>query len=86
VTAPAPRRSCATCDGTGILLVPDGDGESASKQACPEPVHDDRFGGHEFEYEPHTDLFRCAFCRKYEVVVRDLETGIIALCRGGELP
>ncbi len=24
------------------------------------------FGGHEFEYESHTDLFRCVRCRQYE--------------------
>jgi hypothetical protein len=82
VTAPTPRLTCATCDGSGILTVPDTDGESASTQACPDPVHEDQWGGHEFGYESHTDLFRCVFCQKYEVVARDLETGIIALCTG----
>lgn len=38
---------CATCDGSGILTVPDGDGESASEQLCPNPVHDDdEYDGH----------------------------------------
>jgi hypothetical protein len=31
---------------------------------------DDPFGGHEFAYEPHTDLFRCVRCHRYEVTVR----------------
>lgn len=45
----------------------------------PEP--DDGFGGHEFEYEQRTDLFRCSECREYEVVVRDAE-GPIKPCTG----
>jgi hypothetical protein len=28
----------------------------------------DPFGGHEFEYESTTDLFRCTECRQYEIV------------------
>lgn len=82
MTAATPGRSCAACDSTGIITVPDGNVDSDSKRACTDPVHDDPFGGHEFEYESHTDLFRCCFCRRYEVVVRDLDTGIIALCSG----
>ncbi|MCK2145362.1 hypothetical protein ACWGS5_13385 [Streptomyces albidoflavus] len=31
---------------------------------------DDAYGGHEFEYESSTDLFRCTECRVYEVVAR----------------
>lgn len=31
---------CRKCGGGGVLTVPDGDGESASEQACPDPVHD----------------------------------------------
>lgn len=27
----------------------------------------DPYGGHEFAYEPHTDLFRCVRCHVYEV-------------------
>ncbi|MFF3731014.1 hypothetical protein ACFYXM_11990 [Streptomyces sp. NPDC002476] len=42
---------------------------------------DDRFGGHEFEYEQTTDLFRCTECRVYEVVARDAD-GPIAPCTG----
>jgi len=32
--------ACRVCDGSGKLTVPDGDGESASEQACPDPIHD----------------------------------------------
>ncbi len=42
---------------------------------------DDRFGGHEFEYESSTDLFRCTECRDYEVVARDTD-GPIKPCTG----
>jgi hypothetical protein len=28
------------------------------------------FGGHEFCYESHTDLFRCSRCAVYEVTAR----------------
>ncbi|MFG3398766.1 hypothetical protein [Streptomyces parvus] len=42
---------------------------------------DDRFGGHEFEYESSTDLFRCSECRVYEVVARDTD-GPIKPCTG----
>jgi len=45
------------------------------------PENDDRFGGHEFSYEPETDLFRCVICRLYEVVVRSPE-GEIKPCQG----
>jgi len=30
----------------------------------------DPFGGHEFEYESTTDLFRCTECRQYEIIAR----------------
>jgi len=33
-------------------------------------VQGDPFGGHEFEYESTTDLFRCTECRQYEIVAR----------------
>lgn len=42
---------------------------------------DDGFGGHEFEYESSTDLFRCTECRVYEVVARDTD-GPIKPCTG----
>ncbi|MEV4079704.1 hypothetical protein AB0J43_05365 [Nonomuraea fuscirosea] len=42
---------------------------------------EDRFGGHEFEYEQRTDLFRCTECRVYEVVARDTD-GPIKPCTG----
>lgn len=41
---------------------------------------DDGFGGHEFAYEPGTDLFRCTRCRRYEVTVREGEQ--LAPCEG----
>jgi hypothetical protein len=37
--------------------------------ATPEPAVPD-FGGHEFAYESHTDLFRCVHCHRYKVTVR----------------
>lgn len=53
------------------------------------PVHpllpDDPFRGHEFDYEHHTDLFRCVFCREYEVTARDhgaAEPHAITACPG----
>jgi hypothetical protein len=33
-------------------------------------VQGDPFGGHEFEYESTTDLFRCTECRQYEIAAR----------------
>lgn len=39
------------------------------------------FGGHEFEYEARTDLFRCSECKVYEVQARDRKAGI-APCTG----
>jgi hypothetical protein len=45
------------------------------------PGRDDRFGGHEFEYEHQTDLFRCSECGAYEVVARETD-GPITLCTG----
>jgi hypothetical protein len=31
---------CAWCDGTGTMMVPDNDGESAYETACPNPLHE----------------------------------------------
>lgn len=45
------------------------------------PQPDDGFGGHEFEYDSTTDLFRCTECRVYEIVARDGD-GPIAPCTG----
>ena len=42
---------------------------------------DDSFGGHEFEYEQVTDLFRCTECGVYEVTARDAD-GPIRPCAG----
>jgi hypothetical protein len=42
---------------------------------------DDGFGGHEFEYEQVTDLFRCTECGVYEVTARDTD-GPIKPCTG----
>lgn len=40
----------------------------------------DPFGGHEFHYETHTDLFRFIQCHMYEVVAR--ADGPIKPCPG----
>ena len=40
----------------------------------------DPFGGHEFGYEPHSDLFRCVRCHVYEVTAR--AEGTIKPCTG----
>ncbi|MFF4187232.1 hypothetical protein ACFYZ9_28970 [Streptomyces sp. NPDC001691] len=42
---------------------------------------DDAYGGHEFEYESSTDLFRCSECRVYEALARDTG-GPITPCTG----
>lgn len=44
------------------------------------------FGGHVFEYEAHSDLFKCVNegCRKYEIVVRDRKTRQIEPCQGSK--
>jgi hypothetical protein len=44
----------------------------------------DPYGGHEFAYESHTDLFRCVRCHKYEVVVTKLDQPIEPC--SGQLP
>jgi len=31
---------CARCDGSGTMMVPDNDGESAYEVACPNPLHE----------------------------------------------
>lgn len=41
----------------------------------------DPFGGHEFYYEGHTDLFRCIRCHMYEVTARAGD-GPIKPCAG----
>ncbi len=48
-------------------------------QAAVQP--DDPYGGHEFAYESHTDLFRCIRCHMYEVTAR-AEDGPIKPCTG----
>jgi hypothetical protein len=45
------------------------------------PPVDGRFGGHEFEYESSTDLFRCTECGEYEVVA-EAEDGTFTTCPG----
>lgn len=47
-------------------------------------VQDDPFGGHEFEYESSTDLFRCTECRQYEFTARQNapDGTSITLCPG----
>lgn len=44
----------------------------------------DRWGGHEFAYESHTDLFKCVECGVYEVVARSGE-GPIKPCPGPDM-
>jgi len=44
----------------------------------------DPYNGHEFHYEPATDLFRCIKCARYEVSARS-EDGSVAACTG-QLP
>jgi hypothetical protein len=46
-----------------------------------EPGKDDSSGGHEFEYEQVTDLFRCTECGVYEVTARGAD-GSIRSCAG----
>jgi hypothetical protein len=48
------------------------------------PTHSQGFGGHEFEYQPESDLFRCVRCGRYEVSVRDPQTGEIAACEAAQ--
>ncbi len=49
----------------------------------PPAAGDDGFGGHEFQYESRTDLFRCTECRMYEVTARDVPDGDpIRPCKG----
>ncbi len=55
------------------------DEATAGTRASSKP--DDGFGGHEFEYEQVTDLFRCTECRVYEVAARDTD-GPIKPCTG----
>lgn len=45
------------------------------------PEQADPYGGHEFHYEPHTDLFRCIKCHVYEVTART-ENGQVNPCTG----
>lgn len=54
---------------------------SAPEPGQPTAQPDDPYGGHEFHYEPHTDLFRCVRCHVYEVVAR-AEGETIKPCAG----
>ena len=51
-----------------------------TEQPTAAPETEDPFGGHEFAYEGHTDLFRCVRCHRYEVSVR--KGGAIEPCTG----
>ena len=53
-------------------------GDDAVTAQTPEQA--DPFGGHEFGYESHTDLFRCVRCHVYEVTAR--AEGTIKPCAG----
>jgi hypothetical protein len=55
------------------------DNNEAAESKPAEPSADP-FGGHEFAYEGHTDLFRCVRCQVYEVVARS--DGTIKPCTG----
>ncbi|MGI5122808.1 hypothetical protein ACQEU5_25155 [Marinactinospora thermotolerans] len=54
---------------------------TAARRAAVAARREDRFGGHEFEYEQANDLFRCTECEVYEVQARSAD-GAIAPCRG----
>lgn len=49
----------------------------------PPAAGDDGFGGHEFEYESSTDLFRCTECRMYEVTRTVTRSGRARACPAG---
>jgi len=55
--------------------------ETATAAAAVSGPPDNGFGGHEFDYESHTDLFRCHLCGEYEVGARAGD-GPIAPCTG----
>lgn len=59
-------------------------GELAQQEPEPDDAAADPFGGHEFCYESHTDLFRCAKCRVYEVTARKDDAITPRLAAGGE--
>lgn len=56
-------------------------GDSGTAAPAGPPPADDRFGGHEFEYEQSTDLFRCTECEEYEVVAQQ-DDGSFTRCPG----
>ncbi len=45
-------------------------------------THPQGFGDHIFNYESVSDLFKCERCGRYEITVRDDETGAITECTG----
>src|SRR3954469_2786431 len=55
--------------------------DSASSTAAPAAPAAGRCGGHEFEYERDTDLFRCTECGEYEVVA-EADDGTFTACPG----
>lgn len=69
----SPHLECTVC-ASGVTS-PHGATETAGQAAT-----DDPFGGHEFAYESHTDLFRCVRCHGYEVTAREGDT--IKPCTG----
>lgn len=75
--APAPHRDRTT--GGGPMTNPD---DLVIYDIV--PTHPEGFGGHIFEYESDSDLFCCVNegCGKYEIVVRDSDTGVIEPCQG----
>ncbi|WP_448334009.1 hypothetical protein [Streptomyces sp. DSM 41534] len=75
-TAAQRAREAARQGGKYTRVLRDAEGSSSGVAES-----DDGFGGHEFEYESSTDLFRCTECRVYEVVARDTD-GPIKPCTG----
>jgi hypothetical protein len=55
--------------------------ESREPGAAVPPESADPFGGHEFAYESHTDLFRCIRCHRYEMSARR-DDGTVEPCTG----
>ena len=55
-------------------------GEAGGGLRYPDSAEEEHFGGHEFHYEAHTDLFRCVRCHMYEVTAR--ADGPIKPCTG----
>lgn len=60
---------------------PAADSEASAPATPPAVPAAGRFGGHEFEYEQYTDLFRCTECGEYEAVAEQ-DDGTFTACPG----